>query len=108
MAKAVEFDKRVDARFKRLSALFKDMDELTADNLLSYCVVCEQLDDANDLVQREGYFVMLGNHQKENPAIGTAHKLNSDKMRYATWLKRVLNKQDEETADEDIAAFLGI
>lgn len=103
------FNERVDTRYKDFAKLFNDMDELTADNLRSYCVVCEQLDDVNQQIQNTGYFVSLGDHKKENPAIGTAHKLNSDKLRYATWLKRVLNKQEEAAAsDEEIATFMGI
>lgn len=110
-AKAKEpktFDEKVEALHARFKAEFNDMDEVTSDMLMSYCVVCVQVEELNEIVRTEGYLVKDSKGiPREHPCINTAHKLTADKARYFTALKRILNKQEDESAD-DIDEFLGL
>lgn len=102
----LKFETKVDRLYDSMRKAFTDLDELTASMLKSYCVTCVQIDEITARIKREGYFVDSGKGPKENPAINTLHKLNSDKARYFTPLKRFLNKQTEGAADAQMAAFM--
>lgn len=107
--KPMTFDEKVGALHERFAREFNDLDEVTSDMLRSYCVVCVQVEDLNEIVRREGYLVEDSKGvPREHPCINTAHKLTADKARYFTALKRILNKQDEEGEAEDFDAFLGL
>lgn len=104
-----DFDERVQERYDNLIKQFKEVDDLIADGVHSYCVVCEQLSDISETIRQQGYTISNNGNRKENPLVGTEHKLHADKIRFATWLKRMQDKQVEEAADdEEIAAFMGL
>lgn len=103
-----EFEARVQELHDRFKAEFNTLDEVTSDMLMSYCVVCAQVEELNEIIKREGYLVPDSKGVKrEHPCVNTAHKLTADKARYFTALKRILNKQEQDT-DEDIDDFLGL
>lgn len=79
---------------------FGEIDSPTQKMLYSYCLTCCQLDDLNKQLIEEGLIIEINGKQKENPAVATIHKLNSDKARYYTPLKRVLDKKEVKTADD--------
>lgn len=102
------FDEKVETLHTRFKADFSDMDEVTSDMLMNYCVVCVQIEELNEIIRAEGYLVEDSKGiPREHPCINTAHKLTADKARYFTALKRILNKQEDESAD-DIDEFLGL
>ena len=108
-----EFDAKVDEIYDRMSKDFKELDEPTKSMLRTYCVVCAQVDELNDRVQREGYMVEDTRHGglRENPCVNTVHKLNADKARYFAPLKRVLREQAGAEDDERFEAddeFMGL
>lgn len=100
------FDTKVKMLYESMSKAFSELDEMTASMLRSYCVTCIQVDEITARIKKEGYFVDTPKGKKENPAINTLHKLNSDKARYFTPLKRFLNKQTEGAADEAMASWM--
>lgn len=99
------FDTKVKMLYETMSKAFSELDDMTASMLRSYCVTCIQVDEITARIKKEGYFIDTPKGPKENPAINTLHKLNSDKARYFTPLKRFLNKQTEGAADADFQAF---
>ena len=89
---------------------FGDVDEPTKKMLFSYCLTCCQLDNLNKQLASEGLLIEVNGKMKEHPAVATIHKLNSDKARYYTPLKRVLDKREVKNADELFGAddeFMG-
>lgn len=105
-----EFDARVQARYDAMFAKFnQDLDDMTKDMLITYCIICVQIDDINEVIQREGYFIEdIKGKVVENPAVNTVHKLNADKARYFAPLKRHLSKQEDQTVEDELDSFLGI
>ena len=99
------FDTKVKMLYESMSKAFTELDDMTASMLRSYCVTCIQVDEITARIKKEGYFIDTPKGKKENPAINTLHKLNSDKARYFTPLKRFLNKQTEGAVDVDFQAF---
>lgn len=99
------FDTKVKMLYETMSKAFTELDDMTASMLRSYCVTCIQVDEITARIKKEGYFIDTPKGKKENPAINTLHKLNSDKARYFTPLKRFLNKQTEGAVDVDFQAF---
>lgn len=104
----MDFDEKVSERYEKCSAAFTSLDELTADMLRTYCLVCVQIDDLNETIAKEGYMVETEKGLKENPYVNTVHKLNADKARYFAPLKRALSKQADEAVEDDMDAFLGL
>lgn len=102
----LKFETKVDRLYDSMRKAFSELDELTASMLRSYCVTCIQVDEITARIKDEGYFIDTPKGKKENPAINTLHKLNSDKARYFTPLKRFLNKQTEGAVDAKMAAFM--
>lgn len=103
------FEERVDERYDKMFAKFADLDDMTQDMLRTYCITCVQIDDLNDMIQDEGYFIEgpKGN-MVEHPAVNTMHKLNADKARYFAPLKRHLTKQADQAVEDELDSFLGI
>lgn len=105
----ITFDERVSVRYEAMFSKFADLDEMTEDMLRTYCITCVQIDDLNDMIQDEGYFITDPKGKLiEHPAVNTMHKLNADKARYFAPLKRHLTKQAEQAVDDDMDSFLGI
>lgn len=103
------FEYRVDQRFQAMFAKFTDLDEMTVDMLRTYCITCVQIDELNDMIQDEGYFLIDPKGKLiEHPAVNTMHKLNADKARYFAPLKRHLNKQADQTNEDELDSFLGL
>lgn len=103
------FDERVDERFDAMFAKFTDLDDMTKDMLRTYCITCVQIDDLNEMIQKEGYLIEdLKGKLIEHPAVNTMHKLNADKARYFAPLKRHLAKQVDEAVEDELDAFLGM
>ena len=103
------FDARVNDRYDKMFAKFTDLDEMTEDMLRTYCITCVQIDDLNDMVQKDGY--LIKDHKDklvEHPAVNTMHKLNADKARYFVPLKRHLTKQVDQTNEGEFDSFIGL
>lgn len=103
------FDDKVRERYERQRAAFGELDDMTADMLMTYCTVCVQIDELNGRIRDEGYIVPdERGRMRENIAVNTVHKLNADKARYFAPLKRALTKQADEAVADDMDEFLGI
>lgn len=100
------FADRVDAMYGRMAVAFTELDDMTSSMLRSYCVICAQIDDLNERIEDEGYFVDTPKGPKENPAVNTVHKLNADKARYFAPLKRYLAKDREGALDKAMEDFM--
>lgn len=105
----MSFDEKVAERYERHRAAFGELDDMTADMLMTYCTVCVQIDELNERIKEEGYLVVDERGKlRENIAVNTVHKLNSDKARYFTPLKRALTKQADAAAQDDLDEFIGL
>ncbi len=110
MAKRTNIEENAQALYEKMKPEFGDIDQPTDSMLKSYTLICAQVDNLNARLAREGFTVSDGKTKRENPIVGTLHKLNADKARYYTPLKRVLNKQKEESSDSSFEAddeFMG-
>lgn len=75
------------------------IDEITDSLLESYTLTCAQLDILNAQVARDGMHVRTAKGMVEHPMVNTIHKLNADKSRFFTPLKRIMDKRAKEAAD---------
>ena len=95
---------RATEKFDKYSKQFDDLDDFTAEVLWGFCVTCAQIDMLNEVLEEDGIIVPDKKHgSKENPALNTKHKLETDKARAATYLRRVLksNGSDEPSIADD-------
>lgn len=96
--------------YEQMLPEFGEIDEATRSILYSYALTCCQVDDLNKRISKEGLLVQGERGIMENPAVGTLHKLNADKARYYTPLKRVLDKKGTMSESERFErddAFMG-
>ena len=110
MAKRTNIEEKADELYEKMKPDFGEIDQPTDSMLRSYALICAQVDNLNARLAREGFMVSDGDKKRENPVVGTLHKLNADKARYYTPLKRVLNKQKEEETDSSFESddeFMG-
>lgn len=95
---------RANGKYERYSKQFDDLDDFTGEVLRGFCITCAQIDILNEALERDGLIIRVeGKAAKENPALNTKHKLETDKARAATYLRRVLkgNGSDEPTIADD-------
>lgn len=96
--------------YEQMLPEFGEIDEATRSILYSYALTSCQVDDLNKRISREGLLIQGERGIMENPAVGTLHKLNADKARYYTPLKRVLDKKGTMSESERFErddAFMG-
>lgn len=111
MAKAKDFDSKVDERYEAMKPAFGELDEMTDSMLRTYCTVCVQIDEANERLKSEGFVVITEKGPRENLLVNIVHKLNADKARYFAPLKRVLNAREQASEDDLFAEaddFMGL
>lgn len=104
MSKGKTQTQRADEKYAEYSKQFDDLDAFTAEVLRGFCITCAQIDMLNERLERDGLLVEVeGKLPKENPALNTKHKLETDKARAATHLRRVLkgNGSDEPSIADD-------
>ena len=95
---------RAQDKFDRYSKQFDSLDDFTAEVLMGFCITCAQIDMLNEVLEKEGIIVPDAKHgSKEHPALNTKHKLEIDKARGATHLRRILvgNGSDEPSIADD-------
>lgn len=91
---------RATTKYRKYKAVFGgSLDAFTDEVLKGFCETCAQIDVLNEKIAREGLVIETDKGPKENPAINTKHKLETDKARAATLLRRVLN--DAGGSDDD-------
>lgn len=88
-------------KFNSLKHVFgKDLDSFTREVLLGFCETCAQIDVLNERIATEGLLIETPKGMKENPAVNTKHKLEADKTRAATYLRRTL-RESAANGEED-------
>ena len=95
---------RADEKYDKYSKQFDSLDDFTGEVLKGFCITCAQIDILNETLEREGLLVGDDEHvKKEHPALNTKHKLEIDKARAATHLRRVLKGSgaDEPSIADD-------
>lgn len=85
--------------YERMLPEFGEIDEPTRSVLHSYALTCCQIDEVNRRLTKEGLLIETERGTRENPAVSTLHKLNADKARYYTPLKRVLDRHRSEAEE---------
>ena len=73
--------------------------ELAEDMLKTFCWFSVHLDDLQKKVDKEGPVVETQKGPRENPAIGTIHKLSQRTSDYYTKLMRSLPDEGKEAVD---------
>lgn len=95
---------RAQDKFARYAEQFDSLDAFTSEVLMGFCITCAQIDILNELLEKEGLVIPDPKHgSKEHPALNTKHKLEIDKARGATHLRRILvgNGSDEPSIADD-------
>lgn len=103
---------RADELYKVMLADFGDkpLDDATDSMLRSYTLTTAQCDMLNEQILRDGTMIRTQKGVVEHPAVGTLHKLNADKARFYTPIKRELNKREKEAVGDTFASddeFMG-
>ena len=91
MSKGKAQSARAEEKFDLYSKQFDDLDDFTAEVLRGFCITCAQIDMLNEEIERDGLLIEGKKGRVENPAVNVKHKLEADKARTATYLRRVLN-----------------
>lgn len=86
--------------YEQMLPEFGEIDEATRSILYSFALTCCQVDDLNRRISKDGMLMETDRGLRENPAVATLHKLNADKARYYTPLKRVLDKKGAMSESE--------
>lgn len=95
---------RANEKYDKYSKQFDELDDFTGEVLRGFCITCAQIDILNEALEKDGLLINPdGKGRKENPALNTKHKLETDKARAATYLRRVLkgNGAEEPTIADD-------
>ena len=95
---------RANEKYDKYSKQFDELDDFTGEVLRGFCITCAQIDILNEALEKDGLLINPdGKGRKENPALNTKHKLETDKARAATYLRRVLkgNGTEEPTIADD-------
>ena len=86
-----------EEKYSLYSKQFDNLDDCTGEVLRGFCATCAQVDALNAQIEREGLLVenAKGN-LVEHPAVNVKHKLEADKARAATYLRRALNENGSD------------
>lgn len=94
---------RVDKMMAGIVPSLDGMDEmhreLAVDMLKTFCWFSVHLSDLQKQVDKEGPIVETQKGPRENPAIGTIHKLSQRKSDYYTKLMRSLPEEGKDAVD---------
>ncbi len=97
-------DPRVEEAFGGLShvldGLDDDMRDMTAEMLHQFCWCCVKIRDLEHAVEEEGLIVVTDRGARENPAVGTMHKLTNQKAALYSKVVREVGARQPEAVDE--------
>ena len=97
-------DPRVEEAFDGLSHVLEGLDAeirgMTAEMLHQFCWCCVMIRDLEHAVQEEGLIVLTDKGKRENPAIGTMHKLTNQKAALYSKVVREVGSRQPEAVDE--------
>lgn len=102
------FKEKVDELFDRLSREYTDLDDTSKEVLVAYCKTLVLYNEAVDDLAAEGVIVDTEKGPRENPLLGAVHKLSNEVKGLYVPLKRILFKQDDRAAEDELDDFLGI